>query len=185
MSNSTHGLATQGASSDSDGEDQALGCPTHVNFVAPSSSRDWTKAHKIHERHLAKFCREERADLPGAPAKKGTMQFSLRPDGGSTAMVFSSATPHCGVGAAGKQTSMVFWQGEGASAYLSKKQRPTSSSAKFCGGKDSNGAPAEGCHKDAVVPLVDVFEHVDPVAAGDPKTKVEKQDRPSSLTKRA
>ena len=157
---------------------QAVGCPTHTNFVVPSAGRQWAQVYNIHERGLAQFCTANQAGIPGALAQKGAVQFDRVPGGGQTGIAFSSATPHYGVGAAGVQTSMVFFAGAGAAAYLSKPGAP---SAKFFNGQDSGGALQRGCHKDAVMPISDVLATIEPAGAATSEAAARKLGQPASL----
>lgn len=134
--------------------DQAPGCATHINFVVPSVGRPWAQAHKIHERHLIKFCRRNEAGIPGALARAGVVSFDAAP-GGRTAIAFPSATPHYGVGREGKKTPMVFFAGTGAVTHLEAAGAP---SANFFGGRGAGGAPQPHCAKDAVVPIPGVLK---------------------------
>jgi hypothetical protein len=111
--------------------DQEIGCAVRTNFAVPSVGRGWTEVFKVSERELVKFCRDAGDDIADALERRGRVSFVTKPDGGATAITFSSATPHYGVGGPDMQTSMVFFSGTGAAAYLSTASTP---SANFYNG---------------------------------------------------
>ena len=132
--------------------DQEIGCAVRTNFAVPSVGRGWTEVFKVSERELVRFCRDAGEDIADALERRGRVSFVTRPDGGATAITFSSATPHYGVGGPDMQTSMVFFSGTGAAAYLSTASTP---SANFYNGMTASG-DIQDCHFDAVLPVTDV-----------------------------
>ena len=164
---------------------QAVGCPARMNFVCPSKTRGWAKVHKVPERGLVGFCREHQGNLESALSQRGIVEFSVAPGGGRAAMAFPSATPHRGVGPRKAQTSMVFWQGEGAAAYLTRASKPGSAGANLFAGNDASGAKAGGCFHDAVAPVEGILAHIEPIGDNASITTQKKQGQPQSVLQRA
>jgi hypothetical protein len=136
--------------------DQAVGCAVHINFAVPSKGRCWTTVYKVSERECVKFCARYGGDTLEALERRGREVVLAQPDGGATALAFSSATPHFGAGGdiGDPQSSMVFFAGVGAAATLSREGTP---SHKYYTGLLASGGQRD-CNADGVVPLADLVD---------------------------